>query len=164
VGRGLLRSALALVLVAASALIVWRVLAPAEVHATAGTRVPTAEGLPQWVTGRLLQAPLIVDGRVRVYASKRQVRADAPVGAKMTRTARWSLRRWPQQVSGVVAAGRTVITRWSDGELVAAGAWGGPPPPRGPVSTGTGPVPRPSGRRSACTPREDRCWSRPGRA
>jgi hypothetical protein len=54
-----------------------------------------------------------------VYAGKRQLRADAAVDAKTVYTARWSLRRWPEQLAGVVAAGPTVISRWSDGELVA---------------------------------------------
>jgi outer membrane protein assembly factor BamB len=65
---------------------------------------------------------LIVDGRIRVYAAARQVRADAPIDAKYYGTPRWSFRRWPEQVNGVVAIGATVITRWSDGELVALDA------------------------------------------
>ncbi|MCO8274422.1 PQQ-like beta-propeller repeat protein [Actinoplanes sp. TRM 88003] len=64
-------------------------------------------------------APLIVDGQLRVYAGERQVRADSPVDAKSMVTPRWSLRRWPARVSGVVASGSTVISRWSDGQLIA---------------------------------------------
>ncbi|WP_250028279.1 outer membrane protein assembly factor BamB family protein [Paractinoplanes maris] len=117
--RVLLRSLAALVLTAAAGLIGWRVLAPAEVWSPAAAAYPArADRVPQ-VTGRLNQAPLIVDDRLRVYASKRQVRADGPVDAKSVNTARWSLRRWPAQVSGVVAAGTTVISRWSDGQLIA---------------------------------------------
>jgi outer membrane protein assembly factor BamB len=71
------------------------------------------------VTGRLAVAPLIVDGRIRVYAAKRQLRADAPVDARTVYTPRWSFRRWPQQLAGVAAIGRTVISRWSDGALIA---------------------------------------------
>ncbi|HEX9998816.1 MAG TPA: PQQ-binding-like beta-propeller repeat protein [Actinoplanes sp.] len=114
-----LRSSVALVLAAAAGLIGWRVLAPAEVLASAATPYPSAVLRALGVTGRTNVAPLIVDGRLRVYAAKRQIRADAPVDAKSVNTARWSFRRWPEQLSGVVAVGHTVISRWSDGELVA---------------------------------------------
>ncbi|WP_249999644.1 PQQ-binding-like beta-propeller repeat protein [Actinoplanes sp. M2I2] len=117
--RVLLRSLVALVLIAAAGLIAWRVLAPAEVLSPAASGYPAPAGLGPRVTGRTNQAPLIVDERIRVYAGKRQVRADGPVDAKSVNTARWSLRRWPEQVSGVVAAGSTVVSRWSDGELIA---------------------------------------------
>jgi outer membrane protein assembly factor BamB len=131
------RSLLAVVLAAAAVLIGWRVLAPAEVLATATGPDPSPVAHAPEVTGHTGQAPLIVDGRVRVFASKRQVRADSPVDGKTTYTARWSFRRWPQQLSGVVAVGRIVITRWSDGDLVALDglsgriAWrtSGPPAP-----------------------------------
>jgi outer membrane protein assembly factor BamB len=114
-----LRSLSALVMVAAAVLVGWRVLAPAEVLATVAPPYPAVR--PDWphVTGRTGVAPLIVDGKIRVYASKRQVRADAPIDAETVHTAIWSFRRWPEQLSGVVAASPTVISRWSDGELVA---------------------------------------------
>ena len=132
-----MRSLLAVVSAAATVLIGWRVLAPAEVLAPATGPAPSPVAHAPGVTGRTAAAPLIVDGRVRVFASKRQVRADAPVDGRTTYTARWSFRRWPQQLSGVVAVGRTVITRWSDGDLVALDglsgriAWrtAGPPAP-----------------------------------
>ncbi|MGK5679558.1 PQQ-binding-like beta-propeller repeat protein [Actinoplanes sp. URMC 104] len=117
--RVLLRSLVALVLAAAAGLIGWRVLAPAEVLSPAATAYPAPPARSPQVTGRTNMAPLIVDGRIRVYAGKRQVRADGPVDAKSVNTARWSLRRWPAQVSGVVAVGPTVVTRWSDGLLIA---------------------------------------------
>jgi hypothetical protein len=117
--RVLLRSLAALVLLAVTVLVGWRVLAPAEVRATAATPYPAAASHGPGVTGRTNVAPLIVDGRVRVYAAKRQIRADGPVDAKSVNTARWSLRRWPAQVSGVVASGTTVVSRWSDGLLIA---------------------------------------------
>jgi outer membrane protein assembly factor BamB len=113
------RSLLAVVVAVAAVLVGWRVLAPAEVLAPATGPEPSLVAHAPGVTGQTAAAPLIVDGLVRVFASKRQVRADAPVDGKTTYTARWSFRRWPQQVSGVVATGRTVITRWSDGDLVA---------------------------------------------
>ena len=110
---------LALVLAVAAALIGWRVLAPAEVLDPAATPYPVAAVRDPGVTGRTNMAPLVVDERIRVYAGKRQVRADGPVDSKGVNTAYWSLRRWPAQVTGVVAAGTTVLSHWSDGELIA---------------------------------------------
>ena len=133
--RVLLRSLFALVVAAAAVLVGWRVLRPAEVLATAAPPYPKVHATWPHVTGRMPIAPLIVDDRVRVYASKRQIRADAPANADTVRTAIWSLRRWPEQLSGVVAAGRTVISRWSDGDLVAIDGvtgkivWRAPGPP-----------------------------------
>jgi len=95
------------------------VLGPAEVLATVKPPYPTAPLVWPHVIGRTPVAPLFVDDRVRVYAAKRQIRADAPPNSDTVRTAIWSFRRWPEQLSGVVAAGRTVISRWSDGDLVA---------------------------------------------
>ncbi|MET0414786.1 MAG: PQQ-binding-like beta-propeller repeat protein [Actinoplanes sp.] len=117
--RVLLRSLLALVVAAGAVLIGWRVLAPAEVLSAATTPYPAAVDRAPGVVGRTNMAPLIVDGRIRVYAAKRQVRADGPADAKTVMTARWSFRRWPEQLAGVAASGRTVVSRWSDGELVA---------------------------------------------
>jgi len=117
--RVLLRSLFALVVAAAAVLIGWRVLRPAEVLASVHPPYPKVPAVWPHVTGRTPVAPLIVDDRVRVYASKRQIRADAPINANSVRTAIWSFRRWPEQLSGVVATGRTVISRWSDGDLVA---------------------------------------------
>jgi outer membrane protein assembly factor BamB len=71
------------------------------------------------VIGSLPAAPLIVDGRLRIYAATRQVRADGPVDARTQRTPYWSYRRWPQELLGVVATGTTVIGRWSDGDVIA---------------------------------------------
>jgi outer membrane protein assembly factor BamB len=95
------------------------VLAPAEVLASVKPPYPVEPSFRSGVVSHMPVAPLIVDDLVRVYASKRQIRADVPVHAKTVYTAIWSFRRWPQQVSGVVAAGRTVISRWTDGDLVA---------------------------------------------
>ncbi|MBG0568937.1 outer membrane protein assembly factor BamB family protein [Actinoplanes aureus] len=120
--RVLLRTSVALVLLAAAVLVVWRVLAPAEVLASATTPYPPISLRPPAVTGRTNLAPLVVDGRLRVYATKHQVKADGPVDGQTLYTARWSFRRWPEQLSGVAARGATVITRWSDGELVAIDA------------------------------------------
>jgi putative pyrroloquinoline-quinone binding quinoprotein len=116
---GLLRWVGALVLVAAAGLVGWRVLGPAEVLSPVAAPLPAALTSSPGVTGKTSQAPLIVDGQVRVYASKRQIRADAPVSAKTVYTAVWSYRRWPQQLSGVVAVGPIVVSQWSDGDVVA---------------------------------------------
>jgi outer membrane protein assembly factor BamB len=119
VTRVLVRSLLTLVLLVAAGLIGWRVLSPAEVLDPATDPYPAAPARGPGVTGKTADAPLIVDGRIRVFAAKRQVKADAPVDARTAYTPRWSFRRWPQQLSGVVAIGATVVSRWSDGELVA---------------------------------------------
>ncbi|WP_045744539.1 MULTISPECIES: PQQ-binding-like beta-propeller repeat protein [Actinoplanes] len=118
----LLRTLASVVLLLVSGLIGWRVIAPTEVLAVATTPYPELAVRSPGATGHTPVAPLIVDGRIRVYAAKHQVKADGPVDGRTQYTARWSLRRWPQQLSGVVASGTTVVTRWSDGELVAIDA------------------------------------------
>ncbi|MEU4559827.1 PQQ-binding-like beta-propeller repeat protein [Actinoplanes sp. NPDC023936] len=120
--RVLLRTLAAAVLLVAAGLIGWRVLAPAEVLASATAPYPPLTIRQPGVTSKINVAPLVVDGRLRVYAAKHQVRADGPVDARTVYTARWSFRRWPEQLSGVAASGTTVVTRWSDGELVALDA------------------------------------------
>ena len=117
--RVLLRILLAGSLLVVSGLIGWRVLAPAELSASARTPYPPMPSSFQGVVGRLNMAPLVVDRQVRVYATKHQVRSDSPADARAVYTPRWSFRRWPQQLSAVVAKDTTVVTRWSDGELVA---------------------------------------------
>jgi outer membrane protein assembly factor BamB len=119
VARVLGRSLLALALFATAGLITWRVLAPAEVLAPATGPYPAPVRRGPGVLGELTAAPLIVAERIRVYAGRRQVKADAPVDGKAMYTARWSFRRWPQRVAGVAAVGPTVLSRWSDGEVVA---------------------------------------------
>ncbi|MEU4691696.1 PQQ-binding-like beta-propeller repeat protein [Actinoplanes sp. NPDC023714] len=121
----LLRTLAAVVLLVAATLIGCRVLAPAEVLASATAPYPPLTLRPAGVTGRLNVAPLVVDGRVRVYAAKHQIRADGPVDGRTVYTARWSLRRWPAQLSGVVASDTTVVSRWSDGDVVAIDARSG---------------------------------------
>ncbi|MEV0717041.1 PQQ-binding-like beta-propeller repeat protein [Asanoa sp. NPDC050611] len=112
-----------LVLVAGAALVVYRVFAPGEVLAEPTIGYPAAPTpRPPAVLGTLPAAPLVVDGRLRVIADKRQVRADGPVDSRYLNTPYWSFRRWPAELVGVVAAGGTVVTRWSDGELVGLDA------------------------------------------
>ncbi|GAA3737306.1 hypothetical protein GCM10022225_20140 [Plantactinospora mayteni] len=112
----------AVLLVVGSAVVVYRVLAPAEVSTPASADYPAPVTVRPGVVGTLNAAPLIVDDRIRVYATTRQIRADRPVDAPTRRTPYWSYRRWPAQVAGLVAEGGTVVTRWSDGELVALDA------------------------------------------
>ncbi|MGW1059635.1 outer membrane protein assembly factor BamB family protein [Micromonospora rubida] len=112
----------ALVGVGAVAVVVHRVLAPAEVDTPARASYPAAATPAVGVVGRLPVAPLIVDGRLRVYATTRQVYADQPADSRYRVTPYWSYRRWPAEVSGVVAEGTTVVSRWSDGKLVALDA------------------------------------------
>ncbi|WP_329105117.1 PQQ-like beta-propeller repeat protein [Micromonospora sp. NBC_01699] len=129
----------AVLVVAAVAVITYRVLAPAEVLTPARADYPAPVSAATGVVGTLASAPLIVDRRLRIYATTRQVRADAPVDARTRRTPYWSFRRWPAELIGVVAGGTTVVSRWSDGDLVALDArtgrirWraDGPPPGHG---------------------------------
>ncbi|MEU8182811.1 PQQ-binding-like beta-propeller repeat protein [Micromonospora sp. NPDC049044] len=120
--RRLAMAVAALLATAAVAVIVHRVLAPAEVSTVARAEYPQAAQPADGVVGRLPAAPLIVDGRLRVYAAHRQVYADRPVDGRHRTTPYWSYRRWPAELTGVVASGRTVVSRWSDGRLVALDA------------------------------------------
>lgn len=115
--------ALAAVLaVGAAAAVAYRVLAPAEVSTVARSAAPPVASPQPGVIGRLPVAPLVVDGRLRVYAGTRQVYADQPVDGKHRVTPFWSYRRWPARLDGVLADGTTVVSRWSDGVLVALDA------------------------------------------
>jgi outer membrane protein assembly factor BamB len=106
----------------------YRVFAPDEVLTGATGELPAPPAAPDrgsGVVGTLPWAPLFVDDRLRVYATDRQVHADGPIDFRVQTTPYWSLRRWPTRVVGVVAAGDVVVSRWSDGELVALDARSG---------------------------------------
>ena len=68
-----------------------------------------------------------MDGRLRVFADQRRVWAETPVTATEQVTPHWSYRRWPAEAVGVVAVERQflwggsalVVTKWSDGAVVA---------------------------------------------
>ncbi|MGC5289154.1 PQQ-binding-like beta-propeller repeat protein [Micromonospora sp. DT231] len=120
--RRLVMAVAALLATVAVAVIAYRVLAPAEVSTVAHAAYPPPAQPAAGVVGRLPVAPLIVDGRLRVYAAHRQVYADRPVDGRHRTTPYWSYRRWPAELTGVVASGRTVVSRWSDGKLVALDA------------------------------------------
>jgi outer membrane protein assembly factor BamB len=112
----------AAVLAVLAAVGLYRVFAP-DTSATAATGVfPPAPTRGPGVVGTLPWMPLIVDGRLRVYADGRQVHADGPIDFRVQTTPYWSLRRWPARVEGIVGAGATVVSRWSDGTLVAVDA------------------------------------------
>ncbi|MFG1741574.1 PQQ-binding-like beta-propeller repeat protein [Micromonospora chalcea] len=129
----------AVLAVAASVAVVVRVLAPAEVETVAREPYPTAPAPTAGVIGRLPVAPLVVDGRLRVYAGARQVYADQPATGRHRVTPFWSYRRWPATLTGVLAQDTTVVSRWSDGTLVALDArtgrvaWRADGPEPGPV-------------------------------
>jgi hypothetical protein len=108
---------------AASGLVGYRVLAPAETLTLAAGPYPAAVPPRLGVRGQLPRVPLIVDGGLRVYAARRQVWADGPVGSRTETTPFWSLRRWPEQVLAVVVTpGPRVVSQWSDGRLVGTDA------------------------------------------
>ncbi|WP_341717915.1 PQQ-binding-like beta-propeller repeat protein [Micromonospora sp. FIMYZ51] len=121
-GRRIVAAVVAVGVAAATAIIAYRVLAPAEVVTTARAAYPTLPTPEAGVVGRLPVTPLIVDGRLRVYAAQRQVYADQPADERHRRTPYWSYRRWPATLDAVVASGTTVVSRWSDGRLVALDA------------------------------------------
>jgi outer membrane protein assembly factor BamB len=102
--------------------IVYRVFRPAEVVTTARKAYPAPDIPPTGVIGALSAAPLIIDGRLRVFATTRQIRAEEPAHAETRTTPYWSYRRWPAQLTGVLAVRDVVLSRWSDGEVVALDA------------------------------------------
>ena len=96
---------------------------PAEVSTPAST-----SGYPLRPTvtpGALLPmraAPLIVDGRLRVFASRHEVSADGPIDVAPTTARYWSFKRNRVDLMAVVAMDTTVVSLWCDGELVAIDA------------------------------------------
>ncbi len=118
----------ALVLLAGSAAIAYQVFAPNEILESPTVPYPEAQVITdERPFSELVAAPLVVDGRLRVYAEKWRVWSDAPVGARYQTSPYWSFRRWPAQVVGVTLAptvngGTVVVTQWSDGEIIAIDA------------------------------------------
>jgi outer membrane protein assembly factor BamB len=129
-----------LALLAGSGVVVYRVLAPHETLTAPTVPYPEVALITdERPYSELRAAPLVVEGRLRVYAEKWRVWADAPVGVRYESTPYWAFRRWPAQVVGVVtgqtSTGPLVITQWSDGSLVALDAR------RGAIAwRGTGPI------------------------
>ncbi len=112
----------ALLLLVGLPLSLYRAFAPRDSVQLAATAYPALPSIEPKVYGPLLRMPLLVDGRLRVYAEQREVWAEQPATAKSSLTPYWSLRRWPQQVQGVVATGTTVVSLWSDGRLYGTDA------------------------------------------
>jgi outer membrane protein assembly factor BamB len=119
-------TALAVVAVlGATAVVGYRVLAPAETAVEAHGEYPERPEAAPVRYGDLTSAPLIVDGRLRVYADARRVWADTSLTARTEMTPYWAYRRWPAEVAGVVAVEGNyegvalVIVKFSDGVVVA---------------------------------------------
>ena len=108
----------------------YRTLKPADTVTTATRPVPSPEPIKSIQYGELHSAPLIVDGQLRVYAEQRRVFADTPVTAIREMTPHWSFRRWPAEVVAITTVEKSavggnvsvVITKWSDGAVVALDA------------------------------------------
>jgi outer membrane protein assembly factor BamB len=116
-----------LVLLVGSGAVAYRVFAPQEVLTPPTVPYPEVQVITdERPFSELRAAPLVVDGRIRVYAEQYRVWSDAPVGVRYETTPYWSFRRWPAQVVGVVLAttrgGTLVISQWSDGEIIAIDA------------------------------------------
>jgi len=115
-------------LLVASGIIGYRVLAPTETVDAADRPYPFHEVPASVRLAELRAAPLIIDDRLRVYAEKGRVWADAPISSPRELSPYWAYRRWPAQVVGVLAVEPTasadpvVVTRWSDGVVVALDA------------------------------------------
>ncbi|HEY7224400.1 MAG TPA: PQQ-binding-like beta-propeller repeat protein [Micromonosporaceae bacterium] len=126
--RWLLVGLLALAVLAGSGLIAYTVFAPHEMLTQPTVPYPDVQVITdERPFSELRAAPLVVEGRIRVYAEKWRVWSDAPVGSRYETSPYWTFRRWPAQVVGVVLAptvsGATVVvTQWSDGEVVAIDA------------------------------------------
>ena len=76
---------------------------PAETVSRANRPVPSPEPIKSIQYAELPSAPLIVEGRLRVYADQRRVFADTPVTAQREMTPHWAYRRWPAEVVSIVA-------------------------------------------------------------
>jgi outer membrane protein assembly factor BamB len=96
-----------------------RVFAPADTLDRSHDAHPAAAVAYGRVYGELMHSPVFVGTRLRVYAAGNRVWADGPVDAHYPTSALWAFRRWPAQLTGVVTAEHVVVSRWSDGQLVA---------------------------------------------
>jgi outer membrane protein assembly factor BamB len=116
-----------LLLVTTAGVAMYLLIRPGEWVTEASQRYPDPPALSQTVIAELRAAPLIVDHRLRVFATKHDVWAE-PLAAPDGVAPFWSYHLFPAQVSGVVATpahGDTsprVIVKWSDGALIAIDA------------------------------------------
>jgi outer membrane protein assembly factor BamB len=122
VRRGALIAVGAVVALVLLGVVAVRAFAPRDSVQHARTGYPALPQVSPVLYGPLLRTPLLVDGRLRVYGAQRSVWAEQPATAKSSLTPYWSLRRWPQQLLGVVAVGTTVVSLWSDGRLFGTDA------------------------------------------
>jgi hypothetical protein len=108
----------------------YRTLKPADTANTATAPVPSAPSPEAIQYGELAAAPLIVEGRLRIYAEQRRVYADTPVTATRVSTPHWSFRRWPAELLSIMSIEKSsdggpvsvVVTKWSDGVVVGIDA------------------------------------------
>src|SRR5258706_1745773 len=76
------------------------------------------------VVAQLRAAPVILDRRLRVFATRNDVWAE-PLTAPNGTNSYWSYHRWPAEVVGIVAFGANdgtplmLVVKWSDGLLSA---------------------------------------------
>ena len=109
----------------ATAVVGYRVLRPADSAVEARGPYPDRPAAEPVRYGELTSAPLIVDGRLRVFADARRVWADTSLTSRTEATPFWSIRRWPAEVAGVVAVEGSyegvalVIVKFSDGVVLA---------------------------------------------
>src|SRR5262249_12038101 len=120
----------ALIVLAGSGVVAYRVFRPRDMLTRPTVPYPSAVMITdERPVSEVRAAPLVIEGRLRVYAETWRVWSDAPVGGRYEATPYWAFRRFPAQVIGVVAAetakGPYVITQWSDGLLVALDARAG---------------------------------------
>jgi hypothetical protein len=117
-----------LAVLAGSGAIAYQVFAPHEMLTPPSVPYPDVQVITdERPFSELRAAPLVVEGRLRIYAEKWRIWSDAPVGERYETTPYWSFRRWPAQLIGLVLAptasgGTVVLSQWSDGEIVAIDA------------------------------------------
>ncbi|SCL34867.1 PQQ-like domain-containing protein [Micromonospora rhizosphaerae] len=114
-------------LVALAGVGVYQWVRPGEWASAAAGPYPSPESTSPGVVAELPAIPLIVDGRLRVFATKHDVWAEpltAPAGSKPF----WSYHRFPATVTGVVVASAhrqqspVVAVKWSTGSLIGIDA------------------------------------------
>lgn len=115
---------------------------PAEVHTPAAGSYPSMPSASAGTMRALRSAPLIVDGRLRVFADRHELTADGPVdAAARANPPYWSIQRTDVDLHAVVAIGPSVVSLWSDGELIALDAHTGAISWRAPTARSAGGYP-----------------------
>ncbi len=96
-----------------------RVFAPGDTLDRSREPYPQPRAAYAHVYGELMRSPLLIGTWMRVYGAQNRVWADGPVWFGVPASALWAFRRWPAQLVGVVADDHVVVSKWSDGKLVA---------------------------------------------